>query len=178
MITEERLEKLEQELARVNRRNRWLLTVVVLAIVGLSLASTWTKTTAIAQAQGAEAAPKVIRANKVILEDENGKPRAELSVDKDGPALRLFDENGKGCAGLSIYKDTPSLFLRDKKDQLRADLALSKNGPTLNLFDENGKARAAMGAVQTASPDGTQTKYPESSLFLFGPDGKTLWSVP
>ena len=99
-------------------------------------------------------------------------------VDKDGPALTLFDEKGKGCAGLSVYKDTPSLFLRDKNDQLRADLALSKNGPTLNLSDENGKTRAALGANQTARPDGTQTKYPESSLFLFGPDGKTLWSAP
>ena len=36
MSIEERLEKLEAELARANRRNRWLLAVVVLGAVGLS----------------------------------------------------------------------------------------------------------------------------------------------
>jgi hypothetical protein len=178
MTTEERLEKLERELACAHRRSRWLLAVLVLAVGGLCLARTWTSTTALAQAQGAIATPRAVRASEFILEDENGKTRASLNVGKDGPGLTLYSENGKGCAGLSVCTDTPSLFLRDKNDRLRADLALSKNGPTLNLFDENGKPRVALGAVQTESPDGTQIKYPESSLFLLGPDGKRLWSAP
>jgi len=39
-------------------------------------------------------APKVIRANEFILEDENGVTRAVLSALKDGPNLVLYDEKG------------------------------------------------------------------------------------
>ena len=38
---------------------------------------------------------KEVRANRFILEDENGKPRAELSMEKDGPCLHLFDKNSR-----------------------------------------------------------------------------------
>jgi len=53
MTTDERLENLEKELARAKRRNRWLLAIVALAVVGLGLAWILPKTTATAQAQGA-----------------------------------------------------------------------------------------------------------------------------
>jgi hypothetical protein len=53
MTTEERFENLERELARAKRRNRWLLAIVALAVVGLGLAWILPKTTATAQAQGA-----------------------------------------------------------------------------------------------------------------------------
>ena len=111
MTTEERLEKMERELARANRRTRWLLAGVVLAIVGLSLAWTWTKTTAIAQAQGLGTTTKVIRANEFILEDENHKPRASLAVDKDGANLSLYDENRKPRGMLSVNKGGAGLRL-------------------------------------------------------------------
>lgn len=58
-------------------------------------------------------AEKVIRANRFVLEDENGKVRAFLTVDKDGPRLALFDENGKVRAELSVVKDGPGLGLYD-----------------------------------------------------------------
>jgi len=113
MTTEERLEKLERELTRANRCNRWLLAGVVLAAGLLALAWTWTQSTAVAQAQGAETAPKVIRANKLVIEDEKGKIRVILSVNKDGASLALDDENGKTRASLNVYKDRPSLTLSD-----------------------------------------------------------------
>jgi hypothetical protein len=189
MTTEERLEKLERELARANRRNRWLLASVVLAIVGLSLAWTWPKTIAIALAQGAEAAPKVIRANEFILEDVNRKPRAGLAVDKDGANLSLYDENGepraslgatKDGAKLSLYdengkggvmlgatKDGADLSLYDENRKPRAILSVPKDGARLSLYDENGKARGML----SVNKDG-------AGLSLYGPDGKTLWSAP
>lgn len=39
--------------------------------------------------------PAIIRANAFVLQDENGKARAELRMDKDKPGLFLYDENGK-----------------------------------------------------------------------------------
>jgi hypothetical protein len=83
------------------------------------------------------------------------KPRAGLIVLKDGPGLNLLDENGKPRAGLGVSKD----------------------GPTLILIDENGKGRATVGVTQTTTPDGRTTTYPESSLLLFGSDGKIIWQA-
>jgi hypothetical protein len=91
----ERLEQLEREVLAEKRRNLWLLAAVGLAAVGLVPAWTLANTTPTAQAQGASTEPKVIRASQFILEDENGKSRAALAVDKSGPKLLLADEKGK-----------------------------------------------------------------------------------
>jgi hypothetical protein len=118
MTTEERLGNLERELARAKRRNRWLVAVVGLVVVGLILAWTWNKTTSTAQAQAVGGAEKVIRANKFILEDANGKERAMLTMTKEGPALTLFDENGGPRVVLSALKEGPKLNLADEKGKV------------------------------------------------------------
>ena len=148
MTTEERLEKLERELACAKRRNRWLLSIVGLTVVGLGLAvvglgltRTWTKTTAAAQAQAMGAVPKVISAEAFILVDENGKCRAalDMTMNKDGPMLRLSDENGKTRAVLAAFKDVSWLSLYDENSKVRAAMNVNKNGPGMTLLDENGK---------------------------------------
>ena len=110
MTTDERLDKLEKELARAKRRNRRLLAVVGLVVGAFALV--WIVARAGCNAQS------VIRANAFVLQDENGKARAELRMDKDGPGLSLFDAAGKTRAGLTVVKDAPML----------------------SLYDENGKA--------------------------------------
>jgi len=117
MTTEERLEKLERELSAAKRRNRWLLTIVGLTIVGVGLAWTLTKTTPTAQAQGPATNPAktVIRANEFILEDVDGKPRACLSADKGMPTLVLWGKKDKGCVVLTIGKNGPMLSMSGKK---------------------------------------------------------------
>jgi len=45
------------------------------------------------------------------------------------------------------------------------------------LSDENGKDRFLAGKARTVTPDGKIIEYPESSLILFGPDGKVIWSA-
>jgi hypothetical protein len=35
-----------------------------------------------------------------------------------------------------------------------------------------------LGAGQTITPDGRKITYPESSMRLFNPEGKVIWSVP
>ena len=57
-------------------------------------------------------------------------------------------------------------------------LVVIGDGPILEVLDENGKLRAKMGATLFVSPDGRRTIYPESSLLLFGADGKVIWSAP
>jgi hypothetical protein len=206
MTTEDRLEKLERELMETragltaaNCRNRWLVAGVVTAAGLLALAWTWTTTTAVAQAPEAGTTPKVIRAREFILEDENGKTRAKLHMSDAGPNLTLFDENGGGrvllcadrygarlamsdekgdrCIGLCALKEGPD-FSMYRGDRTRARLRVLNDGAYLLLLDENITPRAILGTDETVSPDGTRTKHPESSLRLYGPDGKTLWSAP
>lgn len=121
MTMEERLDHLERELARAKRRNHWLLPVAALAVGGLTLPWTLTKTTPAAQAQGA-GAEKVIRASAFVLEDEQGRKRGELAMGPLGSVLGLFDANGKPRVILSAVKDGPSLELLDENGTVRNQL--------------------------------------------------------
>ena len=219
MSIEERLEDMEREVGRQKRRSRWLLGAILVLAGGLVAAGVFKTMIIPAQAQTAGTA-KFIRARSILVEDENGKLRASLTVDKDGPALRLwnekgeggavlivgkdgpwltfydeksprvllmvdkggpwlglFDENGKTRAWLAVDKDGPALRLRDENDKLRAWLAVDKDGPWLTLGDENGKSRFVAGKTKTVSPDEKTIENPESSLILYGPDGKVIWSA-
>ena len=86
-----RLEQVERDLRVEKRRTRWLLLAVALADVGVVFAWTWANTTPTAHAQG----PKVIRANQFVLDDEKGRPRVWLFVDKNGPRMTMLNENGQ-----------------------------------------------------------------------------------
>lgn len=140
MTTEERLEKLECELARAKRGNRRMFlagTGLLLGLFALLMAS-WSMT-GVAQGQEEQPDKKVIRANVFILEDQNGKLCAVLAVDKAGPALVLYDQNGKPRVGLTAFKGGPALILRDENGKPRAGLTVPKIGPSLILYDKNGK---------------------------------------
>jgi len=45
------------------------------------------------------------------------------------------------------------------------------------LFQEKCRIRFAVGGTEMVLTDGKTVAYPESSLILFGPDGKILWSA-
>jgi hypothetical protein len=121
---------------------------------------------------------KEVHAGMFVLEDPSRKMRATLAMVKDGPGLALFDESGKPRATLAAFEDRTELFLYDEKGNPRAGLVVTKDGSGLSLTDEKGNARAALGTTQTTTPDGKTVTYPESSLLLFGPDGKGIWQAP
>ena len=50
---------------------------------------------ATARAQGAATAPTVIRANQFVLDDEKGRPRVWLFVDKNGPRMTMLNDTGQ-----------------------------------------------------------------------------------
>ncbi|MHC4637194.1 MAG: hypothetical protein ACYTBV_06765 [Planctomycetota bacterium] len=164
MTIEERLENLERELAIAKCCSRWLLSAAVLAVVVSVLV--WSLV------------PKIVRANRFILEDKNSKSRATLAVVESGAELFMGDENGELRATLSSDKDGPRLNLYGENGKGDVSLIVGKSGPRLSLYDENGKGRASLGAAKTNTPDGNTITYPESSLLLFGPDGKVIWSAP
>lgn len=139
MTTEERLDKLEKELARAKRRNRRLLVLAGLAAGAFALVRIAAAAANKVEAQG-DGVATVIRANAFVLVDENGKTRAAVALSKTGSGFLLYDENGKTRAVLAVDKDGPGLALADEDGKSRATLAVVKDGPGLVLYDKNGKA--------------------------------------
>jgi hypothetical protein len=134
MTIEERVENMEMGLACAKRRNRLLLAGVLLSFVLLAAAMT----------AGIASREDIVNAKQFNLLDDNGKTRAVLVVDEDGPLLSLNDENGKPHAILNANKDGSALDLFDKNGKLRVILAVDVNGSTLFLADENKKLRASL----------------------------------
>jgi len=88
----------------------------------------------------AQSGKKEIRANKFVLEDDNGKTRAELYTAKDkGGGLSLYDESGKLRYALGVAKQGTALMLLDENKTARIILSANQEGQRLNLFDENGQ---------------------------------------
>jgi len=135
MATDERLEKIEHQLARIRWSNRCLIGCIALCLGGWFIMNTLGPETAFAQS-----GIKEIRANKFILEDENGKIRAELYTSKDkGGGLRLYDESGKLRYTLGVAKQGIAQMLLDENQTARIVLGANQEGQRLNLFDENGQ---------------------------------------
>ena len=84
---------------------------------------------------------KVLRAERIILQDANRKVRAELGLKNGGPSLTLFDEQGKCRASLALSKDgSSSLSFYDKGGDCRAVLLVRSDGrPQLDLQAESVK---------------------------------------
>jgi len=162
MTAEERLERLEVELGRARRWNRWLLL-----LVGLAVGACLVVSGLVGREAQAQAAQQEVRAQRFVLVDDNGKVRAKLETSPDGPALWLYDEKGKPRVVLTALKEGSVLNLYDEKGEPRAGLGLTEGRPGLSLYDETGKTRAALDLTE----DGP-------SLHLWDKDGKVLWQAP
>ena len=166
MTTEERLAKVERELARAKRRSRWLLAALGLGLGALALVWASAANVPKAEAQGA-ADGRTVLAERFELVNAQSKVRAYLEMAKDGPMLCLADAAGRPRAMLAVREGGPGLALFDENGKSRATLFALKDGPRLALFDENGKSRAAL----VVDKDGVV-------LSLFDATGKPFWSTP
>ena len=117
MTTEERLEKIEQELketkaglAAAKRRTRWMLGGGGLLILGCLI---YLRIVLIGTIH-----VNAIHARMLVIEDANGHARTLLAVDKDGPGLIMKDENGAPRAWMNVDKDGPGLHVADKNGKL------------------------------------------------------------
>ena len=75
-------------------------------------------------------------------------------------------------------EDTSAITLADTGGRERVHLAVTGNDTNLRLLDESGKVRTTLGAELITTRTGVEERRPESSLVLFGPDGKVAWSAP
>jgi hypothetical protein len=111
------------------------------------------------------------------LWDEKEETLVSMSVNKNGPGLSLTYKSGQAGVWLYATDIGPGLDLNDYNGESRASFGVNKLGPTLTLKDEKGMPRLRAGRAELTEPDGKRLGYPESSLLLFGPDGKVIWSA-
>ncbi len=119
-----------------------LLTGAMLCLGISGLALGWagyklgTKTTPSRLYQG-------IRAQRFILNDKKGKPRAVLDMAEGaGPGLYFYDEQGQIRASIYMTKDgKPWLELSDEGGKPRAALNVTDNRGGAYLYDEYGTMR-------------------------------------
>ncbi len=168
MTTDERLERLERELALSKRNNRWLLATVATIILLVILARTFSGTENTAQAQGKGSNPKVVVANEFVLEDEMGRRRAVLEAHKGRALLAMMDENGKIRISLDALNSEPGLSLFGEEFDVRAMFGMQEKAPGLILWDESNNPRFVL----------VLDKKLGSTLKIMGEKGKPVWSAP
>jgi hypothetical protein len=130
----------------------------------------------------------VVEAERFVLRDPGGRPRATMAVAEDGTPLLIFldrDGEARGVVGpkhLVLSSDdgasvarllvnpagTPALRL-EKDGRLRAVLGMSGDGTlALGFYGQDGKGRALLDVGADGSP----------GLTLFSKAGTIAWSAP
>ena len=194
MTTEERIDALERKLTRTRR----LFAAVVAAGLGVvCMGQANDKVPDVVKAKSFVVADSRGNALIELASSEfefNNKKHASAQISILNPNTRkpmltasssgitLFDANAKTRVMLqSGLGDVlgPYLWLTDKNQKARLELGLAGDGhPTVSLNDSKGVGRTVIGSLTTKNDDGSKTTYPESTLFLFGPDGKGLRKFP
>lgn len=190
MTTEERLEKVEKELARAKRRNRWLPDIVILTLFGITLIS-------IGIAYALILSPsRTIQASEFVLMDKDGRKDAELVTHHYTPGGRA--RTMEWVEMRLLYDDPPfkeykSLGVSLKAThtgghvQLHSDYGASLLGGTgLAIMDEDAKeVRSVFGRSKLILFGETGEGYATLGVDSAGPYinlideyGKTIWHAP
>jgi hypothetical protein len=213
-----RIERLERQ-NRVLKRGALAVLVSVAALFVASLGLLGQTTTpkktpapkaakpAASPAAPATPAPVVLPANieaqSFILKDPNGRVRAELYMDGEGPSLKLLDPSGASLVSLSLRDVAPGgpfLLLSDpqhhaglsmsvaqgegsqlsligERADIQAHIGVTPDGTTMELSDKDGFTTSIGNGVQ-ATKNGQVKKTSAASVTLFNKDRKVLWSAP
>jgi len=94
MTNEQRLDKLEMDLAAANRRNRWLIAIVGMVVCGVGLSWVFAVTSGTAQASRGNDESQIIRAAGFVLVDDQGWERGGLICADSTTRLALRNATG------------------------------------------------------------------------------------
>jgi hypothetical protein len=178
----ERLEKLE-------RQNRRLKRVGVLALVGVgaALLMGYSKIAQFSDSLGHPVgriiAPSTIVAGTIQtrdleLRDPSEHCLARLYTFKGEPKLELMDANGNVRAGLGVFNETAYLDVLGIDPKSSIDLTVGRDGPSLSVSDQKGFSSVIGVADLENVHTGESYKTSAASLVIFGKNGKTIWRAP
>ncbi len=156
-MSEPTIETLARRLDRVERENRRLKQVGVMALAVI----------AAVVLMGQVSPSKLVEAEMIFLQDAKGKPRGALGVNDDGTVfLRFADKDGRSRAEVGVLADgTANLVFRDKTNIARVGLTHWRDGKTTFLITDKDQPR--FGLALTA--DGSL------SLNFYGQGGINFW---
>ena len=151
----------EARIAQLERRVRWLMSMVTLMVLALVVSLIW---------QFFPHTGPVYAPGFVVI-DGHGKRRAELSMRSDNtPMLRLDNPEERARAVMFLRKDGSAVLrLSDQAGVNRAELLVNDAGqPMFTLGGPDGRAIAQFGAAPDSS----------GSIRLSDPHQRRFWAAP
>jgi hypothetical protein len=113
----------------------------------------------------------------IFLVGANRTGAISMAVMENGPTMVVGSPGGSTMLGPRSDGPGPLMQMLDNNGIVRVAVGLGQDGAGLSFADARGQGRVALGATRTSSADGRTTLYPESSLLLFGPDGRIVGQV-
>ena len=139
IMNEPTIETLARRLDRVERENRWLKMVGVVALAMM--------VAVVLMGQLPQTAPnKTVEAQRFVVLDASGNKRAVLgNVEEKGTFLVFRGSDGKDQIALRSFGDARALVLSDSTGADRTVLGVLPNGATtFGMADQSGNGRAAL----------------------------------
>lgn len=122
-----------------------------------------------------------------LIAQTTGQPSSSLEGQELGTLvqaheIRLIDKAGNPLAVLTTSIDTgePFMALYDKKDhKYRIMFDVVDGNPRIILRDEKAQTRLVLGGAEIVGKlKGTTERRATSSIVMFNPNGKLIWSAP
>ena len=130
-------------LARLERQQRRWRAATGVACLGLAALAL----------MGQKPAGRTVEAERFVLRDAAGRPRAELMLDGESVALRFKDADGMPRLTVGTENGAALIALNEERGKLRAGLVVLPHGaPGLSLYDSGGKPRAELALGRDGAP--------------------------
>lgn len=149
-------DSLRAQVSSLEVRLRWALVALGVVVVGL-----------ITMAITGSRSPSSLSLHRLALVDSLGREVAVLSVDEDGPSLRLAADTGKGSVRLGLKRGDPTLEMRSDAGYTVLNSAL---GPQLMLLGGGGYVHLM--AAPTAG--NSHSGFAVLKLHTYAPGGDLL----
>lgn len=130
-------QSLADRVSRLERQNRFLLRLALLFLfaTGAILVMGQGKAAKVPAVK----AVKTLEAGKFVLQDGQGRRRAELGLFAERPSLVFYDASDKARISVGLDSEGAGLVLYDDQTRKTASLNSTPAGPVLTLFQEGAK---------------------------------------
>lgn len=177
MNLEDRIVRLEAELASLRKRNRTFGVLLMLAVAVPALLAFGRGQVQVVRAERFE----VVKDGKVLAKldesvfgggslsiySEDGKEVGYLLATSTGGMLSILDKDGKPVGMLSTGTEGGSLGIFNKDGKHVGGLAATRSGGLLGVNNKDGRVVGALGA----DPEG-------GTMMLLTPDGEVRFKAP
>lgn len=139
MDMEKCLKQLERRCGRLEKQNSFMMMVCVVLAIALGAV--------MLPLQGVNARQelKELRANRLVIEDLEGRARAVFSVTREGPAITMWNKRGLPAVGIVCTDGMGgAVSLYDRDGNRGIELTRERMESALTFYDESGRAVTGM----------------------------------